>query len=1235
MSHSEQKWNFAVDRGGTFTDIVGFDPEGDLHTRKLLSISDAYQDAGIEGIRAILNLSPGDQLDSGKIGSIRIGTTVATNALLERKGASAALCITKGFEDLIAIGNGTRPELFNLKINKPQPIYSQVSGISEEIDASGTIFKEISTEAVEKALHEIRASGYENLAIVLKHSWINPQHEQIVARIAREKAGFKHVVASHEVMPLINFLKRGQTTMIEAYLGPVLFSYAEKLRKLAGPVKIEFMQSSGGLIGAADLHAKDTILSGPAGGVIGFGALSEQLGIAQSIGFDMGGTSTDVSRYDGSYNHVFESSVAGVPFYTDMLDVETVAAGGGSILSFDGERLLVGPESAGSNPGPACYGLNGPLAVTDANLLLGRIIPEFMPETFGKTRDKPLDKNIVIDKFTDLAATVNKATGLSYSPENLAEGYLKIANEIMCRAMKKISVSRGYDIRHHALICFGGAAPQHACDIARILGIKTIIVPPLSSVFSAYGIAVADRLERTAIAVMKLLNAQLLEILGKKAQSETDNLIKTFRKEENSIRLTTRIYLDLRPRGSDTWLSTFAASGRESVSFETMQVILSRFEKEYFRLFGFRPDADTIEVVNMRTEVSIASPVPETELQSLNPRKLDHYQAVYAGRIWLSGAYRTAPVFDRAFLKPGHVLNGPAIIVDDQLTLLVQDGFDAVVDARRNIVLKDITGSPAIRKVDDSESGIPDPVMLEVFNNLFMNIAEQMGYTLSNTAHSVNMKERHDFSCALFDNKGRLVAHAPHIPVHLGAMEATVQHIIRENRKLMREGDMYLANNPHQGGSHLPDITIVTPVFCGTKEPSYYLANRGHHADIGGITPGSMPPSSKTIDDEGIVVGSFLLVRKGQFRQKEVLGLLSSGNYPARNLSERLSDLKAQVAANNKGLTELQRMNESYGTAAVLRYMDFLRENAKHAMNRVLKKLAGEKGVFASSFSDFMDNGAQISVFLRVTAAEGKEPRIVVDFTGTSPQDAGNINAPRAVTTAAVLYTLRCLIDEDIPLNAGCMDPVTIIIPKGSLLCPSSSAAVAIGNVETSQRIVDVLLGALGKTAASQGTMNNLLFGKPDNSGSQYYETIPGGSGAAEGHDGASGVQIHMTNTRLTDPEILEHRFPEIEVTRFSFRQGSGGGGKWSGGNGVERALRFKVPMHVSVISERRETAPFGIKGGENGAKGENLLIRPDGTEISLGYRIDQVFKAGETVLIKTPGGGGYERNTAESRKYG
>jgi len=1219
------RWNFAIDRGGTFTDIVGMAPDGVIHSGKLLSVSEAYEDAGIEGIRRLMEAATGKEADFSAIESIRIGTTVATNALLERKGAPTALVVTSGFEDLLSIGNGTRPELFNLRITRPVPLYAEVAGIEERVDADGRVSVPLDTGAALSTLKKIRRSGIEHLAIVLKHSWKNPVHERMVAEIATKEAGFEHVTVSHEIMPLINFLKRGQTTMIEAYLSPVLFDYVKTVKRLAGKVRIEFMQSSGGLADTGALKAKDTILSGPAGGVIGFSSVARQLGITQSIGFDMGGTSTDVSRYDGLYDHVFECSIDGVPFHTDMLDVETVAAGGGSVLSFDGERLLVGPESAGSFPGPACYGLGGPLSVTDANLLLGRIIPEFMPRTFGKTCDQPLGIESPEEKFEKLADDVNRRTSSRYTPPELAAGFLRIANEKMCRAMKKISVSRGYDIRRHALVCFGGAAAQHACDIARLLGTEKVVVPALSSVLSAYGIAVAERMERLVRPVMQPLAGELCADLSKRAERLAAPLR---RKYTNAFvaEPVLKIYLDIRPRGTDAWLSIESASDDNgSIRFLSVEKLRETFERDYLSRFGFRPEGDELDVVNMRIEITCPA-MQESAEQRENPdgRNNQESSPLFSRPVWTTSGYSTIPVYDRKRLSPAARIDGPAMIADNQLTLFVQDGFQALCDPRGNIVLEDMLLRDDRVQPLAGEEREPDPVLLEVFNNLFMNVAEQMGNTLSNAAHSVNMKERHDFSCALFDAEGNLVSNAPHIPVHLGAMEATVRHVIESNRADMRKGDMFLANDPHRGGSHLPDLTLVAPVFDEEGTLSFFIANRGHHADIGGTSPGSMPPDSSTIDDEGIVIGSFLLLSNGRLREKEIRNLLSSGEHPARNIGERLSDLRAQVAANNRGIAELERVTGEYGLPFVKTYMKHIRDNARHAMIRALKTIAGENGFFASSFADRMDDGATIAVSIRIRTGEGGEPEAVVDFTGTSPEVPGNSNAPAAVTRAAVLYTLRSLVEEDIPLNAGCLEPVKIIIPAGSLLNPSPRAAVAVGNVETSQRIVDVLLGALGKAAASQGTMNNLLFGRPDDSGAQYYETIPGGSGAAEGHDGASGVQVHMTNTRVTDPEVLEERFEQVTVTRFALRKGSGGNGRWRGGDGVERALCFNAPMRVTIISERRTTAPFGLHGGEPGATGANTLVLQDGARIGLSGRIDRLFMQGETLLIETPGGGGY-----------
>ncbi|MEC9486662.1 MAG: hydantoinase B/oxoprolinase family protein [Prosthecochloris sp.] len=1222
---SSSRWNFAIDRGGTFTDIVGIDPEGAIHTRKVLSICAAYPDAGIHGIMSILGNDPSEPLDARQVDTIRIGTTVATNALLEGKGAPLALCITAGFEDLMEIGNGTREELFSLAVTRHAPLYRAVRAIGEAVDAGGRVMAPMDEEHALRQLLSLRSEGYDHLAIVLKHAWINPEHERRLAVLAREKAGFTGVTLSHEVMPLCNMLKRGQTTLIEAYLAPVLYAYIESIRRLAGNVHLEFMQSSGGLVPAGAVQARDTILSGPAGGVNALAKLSDDMGMEQSIGFDMGGTSTDVSRYGGRLEHIFENTVSGVPFYTDMLDVETVAAGGGSILSFDGMRMLVGPQSAGSDPGPACYGLGGPLTVTDANLVLGRIVPETMPRTFGPGGNQPLDIETTRRQFDELACTINRETGSSYTLHELAAGYLRIANEIMCRALKKISVSRGYDIREHGMVCFGGAATQHACDIARILGIGTIVVHPLSSVLSAYGIALSDAVERTVRPILEPLSAQLLGSLQASARELAAPLYRALGCRADDQRIVMTAFLDLRPPGTDSWLSLECGRGTPNLVFDDDTVIRKRFLQTYNDRFGFAPPSGGIEAVNFRLEIRRSASIRIADLKASPTQR--HRDSHRHTRVWTGEGFEDVPLLDPASLEPGTAFDGPAMVAGSQLTLFVRQGFRAAADNDGRIVLTDRradTHGRTARKRNMAEHA--DPVLLEVFNNLFMNVAEQMGYRLANTAHSVNMKERHDFSCALFDSHGRLVAHAPHIPVHLGAMEATISHIIGQEDPSMQPGDMFVANNPHEGGSHLPDITVVAPVFCGGTSPAFYVANRGHHADIGGMTPGSMPPSSRSIDQEGVVISSFLLVRNNLFRERELVDLLSRGPWPARNLQERISDLRAQVASNRKGISELTAIIESQGYERVTAYMHHLQEHANHSMQNALRQLAGTSGKFHSSFTDVMDNGARISVILHIEAPEGRPASLHVDFTGTSPQDPSNINAPEAVTRAAVLYSLRCLIDDPVPLNAGCLAPVTITIPRGSLLKPSPEAAVAVGNVETSQRVVDVLLGALGKAAASQGTMNNLLFGRADNSGAQYYETIPGGSGAVEGADGASGVQVHMTNTRITDPEILEHRFDGVRVTGFSLRRGSGGNGRWKGGDGVERRLEFSSPMLVSLLTERRKHAPFGLNGGGAGSPGTNLLLKPDGFAEELSHRAELMIREGETVVIRTPGGGGYGR---------
>lgn len=1219
------RWNFAVDRGGTFTDVIGIDPEGSVHSIKLLSESGRWPDAGIAGIRSLMGIEDSRPLSSAGIERIRIGTTVATNALLERKGAPAAFAVTAGFEDLLEIGNATRPDLFALSIEKQPPLHQAVRGIDEAIGPDGTIRRPLDSEAALASLLELRNLGFRSLAIVLKHAWKNPRHEKIMHELARDGAGFTHVVTSHEIMPQINMLKRGQSAMIEAYLSPALFSYVLSLRSLAGDVPIEFMQSSGGLRDADRLRAIDTILSGPAGGLLGYAGEAGRLGFTEAIGFDMGGTSTDVSRYAGSLEHRFETTIDNVPFHTEMLDIQTVAAGGGSVLWFDGQRLRVGPQSAGSNPGPACYGLGGPLTLTDANLILGRIIPASIPATFGPSGDGRLDAGAAHHLFRELARKVTDATNTQYDPSSLAAGFLEVANAIMCRAMKGISVSRGYDIRTHALIGFGGAAAQHACDIADILSIPTIAIPRHASVLSAWGIAMAEKTERAIEPVMMPLTGTLLAALELKADALSTKLLDIIGADAAAAR--TAIFLDIRPRGTDSWLSVPASLSSPHKAVACINTILERFTAFYHTRYGFMPSVRSLEVVSMRVEVGTGNPRCGTAPgASASPDRALPEDAISSKTpLWTEDGWVDAPCCRLEALMPGTRISGPAMVVDSQLTLFVKKGYEALFDHAGSILMQRVSPFGAVHEAcHDSPVLKPDPVLLEVFHNLFMNIPEQMGSTLENTAYSVNMKERRDFSCALFDAEGRLVSNAPHIPVHLGAMEAAVRCLIEDNAGELEPGDVLLANNPHRGGSHLPDMTVVTPVFSLSTHPSFYLANRGHHADIGGTTPGSMPPFSRSIEEEGVVISSFHLVRRGRFRKKELLELLSSGPWPARNLPERISDLEAQVAANNRGLEELNAVIQRYGLDRVSQYMHFIRLNARHAIHALFRKIAAETGSYRASCSDTMDNGAVIRVRVSITSPPDKDPRAVFDFTGSAQEDPGNMNAPPAVTRAAVLYLLRVLAAGDIPLNSGCLEPVDIIIPDGSILSPSPKAAVAIGNVETSQRIVDVLLGAFGSAAASQGTMNNLLFGPPDGSGSQYYETIPGGSGATASKEGASAVQVHMTNTRITDSEILEERYPGVEIERFAIRRGSGGNGRNRGGDGVVRRVSFHMPMQLSVISERRDRAPFGLEGGGSGACGLNLIILQDGTAIPAGGRIERIMQPGEGVEIATPGGGGY-----------
>lgn len=1214
-SNDKGKWQFSVDRGGTFTDVIGIDSLGNLHTYKLLSESPHYEDSAIEGIQRILGLQRGESIPEEEVTRIRMGTTVATNALLERKGTSVALFITNGFRDLLEIGNQARPELFKLHVRKPAQLYRCVKEVEERIDAEGNVIRCLNMKKAEADLLRIRRMGISSVAIVLMHAWKNPLHEQQMASMAR-KLGFRQVSVSHEVMPLIKIVGRGQTSVVDAYLTPVLMKYIESVRKFTGNIRLEFMQSSGGITDADAFTGKDAIVSGPAGGIIGTAAVANLNRIDESIGFDMGGTSTDVSRFGGMYEKVFEVETGGIQFQAPSLDINTVAAGGGSVLWFDGQKLRVGPESAGAHPGPVCYGRGGLLALTDANLLLGRILPAYFPGTFGITEDQPLNKTVTSQKFSEFTATINSSLPRKMTEIEAALGFVRIANETMARAIKEISVSRGYDIRNHALVCFGGAAPQHACAIARILGIPRIFIHPLAGLLSAYGIAMADYLRYATRSIVKELDRDLLESLDR----QFDEMIQPLRMEllncgTSMEDISVQRYLDLRPMGTDTFLSIPA------VPYDDIH---RRFIKAYQKHFGFEPIGVPLELVNIHVDVmGKGNVLRENEIQK---ERAEEIEPVAKTEVYFSTKPIKTPVFRRDDLCAGIKLDGPAIVVEDFTTIVVEPGFSATLNEFGHILLEQ-------KKAGSEEISVRrDPVMLEVFNHLFMSVAEQMGYTLRNTAHSTNIKERLDFSCAIFDPEGNLVANAPHIPVHLGAMGESVEAIIRENKARMFPGDVYVMNNPHRGGSHLPDITVIAPIFTEDvpntegRRPTFYLAARGHHADIGGVTPGSMPPFVQTLEEEGVVIDNFLLVRKGKFREKQLRKLLRSGPFPARNIEERISDLKAQVAAMRTGRREVQHLVNKYGLATVHVYMGYIRENAAEAVRLFLHRFLGKRKQFISTFEDFLDEGAKIAVTFQIE--KGDHPpatcRAKVDFSGTSSQLSGNLNAPVAVTKAAVLYVFRTLIDEDIPLNSGCLDPVEIIIPRGSLLNPTPIAAVVGGNVETSQRVVDVLLGALGVAAASQGTMNNFLFGRIDNKGKQYYETIAGGSGAMEGHQGASAVQVHMTNTRGTDPEVLEQRFPELRLERFSIRRGSGGRGKFRGGDGTIREIKFLQERKVTILSERREVPPYGMAGGKAGAKGKNQLVKKDGQVVNLGGKVEKKVGPGETVIIKTPGGGGF-----------
>ncbi len=1201
------KWFFAIDRGGTFTDVIGIDPSNKLHKLKLLSESLLYEDSVIEGIRRLLKLNSNQKIPSDQIDRIRIGTTIATNALLERKGAKTALLITKGFRDLLEIGNQSRPRLFDLSIQKPEKLFKEVYEIDERLDSEGNIIHNLNEKKLLQDLKKLKDKEIDSVAIVLMHSWKNAVHEERCYEIAKSQ-GFSNISISSKVIPLIKIVGRGQTTVVDSYLYPILHKYILSIEDELGKIPVEFMQSSGGLTDSLSLNGKDAIMSGPAGGVIGAAKIGNLNKIDDIIGFDMGGTSTDISKYSGEFEKVVEVQAGGIEFQASSLDVKTIAAGGGSLLWFDGSKLQVGPESAGSNPGPVCYGLGGKLALTDANLILNRINPDYFPSVFGPNQDQKLDRKSAENEFKKLKEIINTKTSSSFSIEELALGFIDIANEKMSNAIKEISVSRGYDIRKYGLICFGGASPQHSCGIAKILGIKKIIIHPLASLQSAYGIANAEQFRYGIQSFVSPLNKDsLIEASQICRRIKLDYILELENLGIDSENIRSDYLIDIRIIGTDSHLT---------VSLEDIDSITKAFTERYQKIFGFKPSG-TIEIANIKVEVYGANtriPEIQSEMKSTKFSK-----SLTEHKIFFKDKYSKVPFISRDLIPIGKKSMGPMMIYDEYSSILIEPGFSFRCNKFNHLIIEQ--ESFVERYISDKR----DPISLEIFNNLFMSIAEQMGYTLRNMAHSVNIKERLDFSCALFDGDGNLVANAPHVPVHLGAMSESVKSIIDSNKNTMKKGDFYLINNPHKGGSHLPDLTVISPVFSDNDKPIFYAASRGHHADIGGITPGSIPPFSTNIEEEGIIIDNFLIVENGIFREKDFEDLLTSSDYPARNLEERKNDVNAQIASVQNGIKGIEDVIKKYGISTVQSYMGYIRNNSAEAMSDALENYLDGKEFKEVEFEDYLDDGSKICVNLIIKESSNSlyPYQAIVDFAGTSPQMHNNLNAPIAVTKAAVLYVFRLLINREIPLNSGCLDLIEIKIPKGSLLNPNNKAAVVGGNVETSQRVTDVLLGALGIAAASQGTMNNFVFGNLDNSGKQYYETIAGGSGATEDSHGASAVQVHMTNTRSTDPEILEQRFKEIRLEEFSIRKNSGGDGKHRGGNGVVRSLHFLEPRKVSIVSERRSRAPYGLFGGESGKCGLNS-IRSHGKEIRLESKVERVVEKGETIIIKTPGGGGF-----------
>jgi 5-oxoprolinase (ATP-hydrolysing) len=1294
MAEQTGRWQFWIDRGGTFTDIVAQRPDGQLIVHKLLSENpERYNDAPLQGIRDLLGVASNTTIPAEQIAVVKMGTTVATNALLERKGDRTVLLITKGFRDALRIGYQNRPDIFARHIILPDMLYERVIEVEERYSAQGEELLPLADAPLRHSLQDAYDAGIRSCAIVFLHGYRYHQHEQQAAELAKA-IGFTQVSVSHQVSPLMKLISRGDTTVVDAYLSPILRRYVDRIASELGITSpslaptLMFMQSNGGLTDAHLFQGKDSILSGPAGGVVGAVQASTRAGFTQIIGFDMGGTSTDVSHFNGTYERAFETEVAGVRLRAPMMSIHTVAAGGGSILVFDGARYRVGPESAGANPGPACYRRNGPLTVTDCNVMVGKLHPEFFPQVFGLEGNQPLDAEVVRYKFAELTAEIQAKTGDSRTPEQVATGFLSIAVDNMANAIKKISVQQGHDVSEYTLCCFGGAGGQHACLIADALGIQQIFLHPYAGVLSAYGMGLADLRSLRELAIETKLSVDTIHELQtklKQLSTEARQEIQQQGLSDSQIEIQQNVHL--RYEGTDSSLV---------IQADTPETMKSQFEHLHNQRYGFTMPEKALIVEAVAVEAIGKMSIPEEPVlqrQTNTPPEPIATVSMYTHNVWHS-----TPVFQRADLQPEDTIAGPAILIEPTGTNIVEPGWQAELSDRGHLVLKKGAGSREWGVGNqESEVGIeefekegrdcretpdlnpalhspfptphsPDPVLLEIFNNLFMAIAEQMGFTLQNTSYSVNIKERLDFSCAIFDQHGQLVANAPHIPVHLGSMSKSVQSLITAKGNTLQPGDVYVLNNPYNGGTHLPDVTVITPVFIegiggqgagggdrefsygdasrtdGRKDeqargthpqfhalqeqatvlstqhsalstrsplPLFYVASRGHHADIGGITPGSMPPNSTSIDQEGVLIDNFQLVEQGRFREAELVELLTAAAYPVRNPTQNLADLQAQIAANEKGVQELQKMVAHYGLEMVQAYMQHVQDNAEESVRRVIDVLKDGQFTYPA------DDGSQIQVKITI---DRPNRSATIDFTGTSPQQPTNFNAPSAVCKAAVLYVFRTLVDDAIPLNAGCLKPLNILIPEGCMLNPNYPAAVVAGNVEVSQAVTDALYGALGVLAGSQGTMNNFTFG---NDRHQYYETICGGSGAGEGFNGTDAVHTHMTNSRLTDPEVLEWRFP-VQLEQFEIRANSGGRGRYAGGNGVIRRIKFLEPMTAAILSSHRQVPPFGLKGGEPGVIGRNFVERSHRTIEPLGGKAEVEMNPGDVFVIETPGGGGY-----------